>query len=123
AADHRGYCLELARVGLFNAAREVIYDDSMRLDLTNPEHHTQDWLFCKSADWSNEQEIRLVLARAMGGPTFDVGPDALTQIILGDAMSPADDEQIRAWARQRVPKLVVARAVYDQHLQALRLEV
>ena len=28
AADHRGYCLEFSRVGLFKAAREVIYDDT-----------------------------------------------------------------------------------------------
>jgi len=121
AADHRGYCLEFARAGLFNAAREVIYDDSMRLDLANPEHHTGDWLFCKSADWSNEQEIRLVLARSMGGPPFPVGPDALRRIILGDAMTAADETQIRAWARQRVPELSIRRAVYDPYSQALML--
>ena len=106
----------------FNAAREVIYDDTMRLDVMNPEHHRFDWFFCKSPDWSNEEEIRLVLARAMGGPTFDVGPDALTRVFIGDAMTAADETQIRAWARQRVPELGVARAVYDPYSQALRLE-
>jgi hypothetical protein len=53
ADNHRGYCLEFAREGLFDAAREVVYDDSLRLDVGDDSHLAFDWFFYKSPEWSN----------------------------------------------------------------------
>lgn len=39
AGDHSGYCLEFVNEGpLFESARDVIYEDSLQMDVNNPEH-------------------------------------------------------------------------------------
>jgi len=64
AGDHTGYCLEFANEGpLFEQAMEVTYGDSIQMDLTNPEHTNGYWFYFKKPDWSNEEEVRLVLSR------------------------------------------------------------
>jgi hypothetical protein len=116
AGDHQGYCLEFdRRVHLFRAARAVIYDDSMRVDILDETHHTPEWFYCKSPDWSNEEEIRLVLPRLMGGPEFDITSQGLTRIILGDQMSADDETLIRCWADTRDPKLAVVKTMWLRH--------
>ena len=64
--------------------------------------------FYKYPDWSNEEEVRLVLARKQGGPIFEVGPDLLTRVILGEDMTREDAEQIRGMALGRNPRVPVA---------------
>ena len=54
AADHSGHCLEFVNEGpLFEHALEVIYGDSIQMDVTNPEHRSGYWFFCKRQEWSN----------------------------------------------------------------------
>jgi hypothetical protein len=121
AADHSGYCLQFANEGsLFEHAKEVTYGDSMQMDVTNPEHRNGYWFFCKRQEWSNEEEVRLVLARGKGS-TVKVDPNWLTRLILGKNMTDAHRKQIREWAKERKPELTVVNACYDQLDQVLRL--
>jgi len=121
ADDHRGYCLEFARVGVFQAARPVSYDDSKRLDLRQSAEDVKfAWTHYKSPDWLSEQEIRIAL------PTFmqaecGIGPEGLTRILLGEKMSDTDRKQIRAWAAKRTPPLVVASVHFDRYTQEMVL--
>ena len=121
ADNHRGYCLEFRRQGLFTAAQGVIYSNRYRFDLANPFHATSDWFFCKSSEWTNEEEIRLVLARAMGGPYFRIEPQWLSRVILGKEMPSKEREQIRAWAMLRRPMLEVVTTEYEVATQTLKL--
>jgi hypothetical protein len=121
ADNHRGYCLEFANTGLFNAAREVIYDDTYQLNVTDPSHATFEWFFCKSPEWSNEEEVRLVLARMLGGPLFPIEPEWLSRIIIGKDMPQPERQRIQTWANQRVPELMVMTAEFDSYAQKLKL--
>lgn len=121
AAHHAGYCLEFANEGPFFAhAKEVIYGESTRMDVTNPEHRSGYWFFCKRQEWSNEEEIRLVGIRGQPA-TVKIEPSWLTRVILGMHMSEADKELIRGWARQRKSVLAVVSASYDEFRQTLTL--
>lgn len=112
ADDHSGYCLEFANDGpLFQFAYDVIYENSLRMDLTNPEHRKSFWLFRKRPEWSNEEEVRL--ATRDSRPKVKIYPTWLTKVILGNNMSDANRKQIRELAKQRVPELEVADAYYD----------
>ena len=119
--NHRGYCLEFANEGMFLCTHEVKYDDRLKFDVRNSSHETFDWLFYKTPEWSNEEEIRLVLEPELGGPYFQIEPAWLTRIILGKDMCDADQKQIELWARQRIPELAIARAQYDEYAGRLRL--
>ncbi len=113
AGEHSGYCLEFANEGpLFEKARDVMYEDSLRMDVNNPEHTNGFWFFCKRPDWSNEEEVRLVLPRGQGSKVkFD--PRWLKRLILGRNISEQDEQGIRAWANKRTPPLAVVKARYD----------
>jgi hypothetical protein len=86
AANHRGYCLEFENVGeLFEHAKDVSYLDSdqMEISIDDPALRHGYFLFCKTRDWSNEDEVRLVLARNDGRSKVRFTPSSLTRIILG----------------------------------------
>jgi hypothetical protein len=113
AGDHSGYCLEFAREGpLFAKARNVLYEDSLQMDVNNPDHTNGFWFFCKRPEWSNEEEVRLVLPRGMGS-RVKLEPHWLKRLILGKNVSEHNEEMIRAWAGQRAPELAVVKARYD----------
>jgi len=121
AGDHSGYCLEFVNEGpLFATAREVIYEDSLQMDVNNPEHTNGFWFFCKRPEWSNEEEVRLVLPRGMGSKV-KINPLWLKRLILGKSASEQNEQVIRAWARRRVPDLAVVKARYDNVEQAIKL--
>jgi hypothetical protein len=114
AAKQMGYCLEFARTGIFLDVRDVVYQAPPAYDLTDISNaKSPSWFFYKYPDWSNEEEVRLVLARKQGGPIFDVGPDVLTRVILGEDMINEDVERIRGMALKRTPRVPVATAKWD----------
>jgi hypothetical protein len=122
AADHFGYCLEFANEGpLFDRAKVVTYGDSVEMDVTNQEHRNGYWFFCKRQEWSNEEEVRLVLQRGKGSKVR-IDPHWLTRVILGKDMAGGNRELIREWANQRKPALTVAEAYYDWLHQTIRLK-
>jgi hypothetical protein len=122
AADHTGYCLEFANEGpLFTSAREVAYRDSIPMSVTSLELRSGDWLFCKRPDWSNEEEVRLVLGRGLGSKVR-IEPHWLTRLILGWRMLEDNRREIREWAEQREPQLKLVSASYDDLYQVLTLK-
>lgn len=122
AADHSGYCLEFANEGpLFEYAKDVIYGDSVQIDITRQDQMTGFWFFCKRLEWSNEEEVRLVLPRGRSS-RVKIDPRWLTRLILGKDMSSADRQAIREWAGQRRPELNVVDAHYDEVDQIVRLK-
>jgi len=121
AGDHAGYCLEFVNEGpLFETARDVLYEDSLQMDVNNPDHTNGFWFFCKRPEWSNEEEVRLVLPRGTGAKV-KLEPRWLKRLILGKSVSAHNEQVIRAWARQRVPDLAIVKARYDAVDQKLIL--
>ncbi len=121
ADEHRGYCLEFANFGpLFEKCVEVIYGDSIPMDVTNPEERRSYFLYCKRPDWSNEEEVRVVRMRRSVGHD-KIQPEWLTRIILGKAISPEHEAMIRQWSEQRQPPLTVVKAYFDYADQTLKL--
>jgi hypothetical protein len=121
ADGHKGYCLEFANVGLFfGSAREVSYGDPIEIDITVRENLDGRWFFRKTLDWSNEEEIRVLVPRRSASVT-SIDPTWLTRIILGWKMPDADRKMICEWAKQRSPELKVLVASYDELKQALQL--
>jgi len=120
AGNHCGYCLEFANRGpFFECAKEVSYENSVEFDISNPEHRNGYWFFCKNREWSNEEEIRVLVPRK-SECNVQIDPSWLTRIILGWKMAEADRKQIQAWAKQRSPELKVTHAIYDELDQVLR---
>ena len=126
AANHRGYCLEFENVGdLFQHAMDVSYLDSdqMEISITDSALLKGYFLFCKTSNWSNEEEVRLVLSRKDGRSKVKLNdPRWLTRIILGKSMADADASQIIEWAKQRQPELKVMTAYYDPLHRAIRIK-
>jgi len=121
ADNHAGYCLEFANEGpLFEHAIEVTYEEAVRMDITNPDHRNGYFFFFKKPEWSNEEEVRLVLPRNKGSKV-KINPRWLTRIILGKNISEEHRNIIQKWAGEREPRLNVALAYYDEPDQALRL--
>ena len=121
ADSHAGYCLEFVNDGpLFERAMDVKYDDSVQVDITNPDQRNGYWFFCKRTEWSNEGEVRLVLPRGKGSKV-KIDPHWLTRIILGKNMSEENQRVIRKWAEERQPRLAIANAYYDEPEQVLCL--
>ena len=122
ADEHSGYCLEFARIGIFELARPVLYDDSKLLDLRNhQEEVTFAWTHYKSPEWSNEEEIRVVLPTFVTDRWCPIGPQALTRILLGKDMRQKDRKQILAWASGRTPPLIAMTVQFDRYTQELTL--
>jgi len=121
AGDHSGYCLEFKNEGPFFAlAFDVTYDESLLMDINNPEHTNGYWFFSKRPEWSNEEEVRVVMIRGCAS-TVPIDPSWLSRIILGWKMSEENRQQIRKWAKQRTPELAVVTASYDELQQKIRL--
>src|ERR1700680_3757483 len=119
AGNHSGYCLEFRNEGpLFDFAKEVIYGDAIEMDVLNPEHRSGYWFFSKRQEWSNEEEIRLVLARGKGSKV-KIDPNWLIRIILGKDIADAHRQLILEWAKQRQPELNVVTAHFDHLHQML----
>jgi len=120
AANHSGYCLEFANKGPFASACEVTYGE-YTLDVTDLEQRGNPYFFfCKRQEWSNEEEVRILLLRG-SNPIVRIEPSCLTRLILGMHMSDAHRKLIREWAKQRKPELAVVNAYYDELHQVLRL--
>jgi hypothetical protein len=123
ATDHTGYCLEFANEGeLFEKAFEVTYGEYAPFDVNDQVNRTADFLAYKRRDWSNEEEVRLVLPRNKGTTVRLADPRWLTKIIIGMHMTADNERQIRDWAKQREPEVKVVRAYMDRVHQVLRLE-
>src|ERR1700736_5427809 len=119
AGDHTGYRLEFLNTGdLFAHAVDVIYGDTLPMDVNNPEHRRADFFYCKRPEWSNEEEIRLILPSEHGSKVR-IKTNWLSRIIVGKSMSEANERQIRGWARERKPSLTVVKA----HFDPLKLEL
>lgn len=124
ADNHRGYCLEFKNVGeLFQHAKDVAYLDSaeMAIKITDPALTHGYFLFCKTSDWSYEEEVRLVLSRRDPRSKVRIDPNWLTRVILGKSMSEEHRKQIREWCKRRDPELPVADAYYDAVHRAIRI--
>jgi hypothetical protein len=119
--NHSGYCLEFANDGPFlGCAKEVVYGNPVEMDISNPDHRNGYWFFCKRSEWSNEEEVRILVQR-FSDCKLPIDPNWLTRVILGWKMSKANQSQIREWAEQRSPELKVVSAYYDELNQALRV--
>lgn len=124
ANGHRGYCLEFQNVGeLFRHAKDVTYlrPDQMEISISDPALTQGYFLFCKTTNWSNEEEVRLVLSRNDGRSKVRFDPNWLTRIILGKNMSEDHKNHIREWATQRRPELTVVNAYYDPVERTIKL--
>lgn len=124
ADGHRGYCLEFENVGpMFEHAKDVNYLDlkDMEISVNDPSLLSGHFLFCKSREWSCEDEVRLVLPRKDGRIKVRFDPAWLTRIILGKAMSEENKNAIRLWVKERKPELAVATTYYDATQRAIRL--
>jgi hypothetical protein len=103
--------LEFENVGpMFEHAKDVNYLDlkDMEISVTDPSLLSGHFLFCKSREWSCEDEVRLVLPRKDGRINVKFDPVWLTRIMLGKAMSEENKNTIRLWAKERRPELAVA---------------
>jgi len=124
ADGHSGYCLEFKNVGpMFEHAKDVNYLNlkDMEIVVTDSSLLNGEFLFCKTLEWSCEDEVRLVLPRKDGRIKVRFDPSWLTRIILGKAMSEENRNTIRLWAKERKPQLAVATTYYDPTQRAIRL--
>ena len=112
ASDHTGYCLEFANEGMFAEARAVEYMDVLPLDIKTPRAGGADFFFQKTDDWSNEQEVRLVVKKSYPS-RLRFPPELLTRIVLGKSIPPRGRDVILSWARKRKPPLRVDQGAYD----------
>lgn len=113
-AKQTGYCLEFARAEVFVDVRDVVYEPLPPYDLTDlSEATSSSWFFYKHREWSNEEEVRLVLPRRLGGPIFQLDPQILTRVILGEDMTQANADRIRDWGSRRNPPVPVVTATWD----------
>jgi hypothetical protein len=121
---HRGYCLEFLNQGpLFENAKEVNYlsPDQMSIPITDPSIFNGDFFFCKTLDWSNEEEVRLVAHRGQGPRVKMNAPRWLNRIILGKDTTDTNRQQILEWAKQREPQLPAVDAYLDPVSRTIKL--
>jgi hypothetical protein len=119
AKDHSGFCLEFAREGwFFESVNEVVYSDMLPLDMANPK---SNYFYCKRTVWSGEEEVRALLMPGSHA-TVKIDPHWLTRLILGARVSPENEAQIRGWAKERQPELLVVKARFDTVSQTLLVE-
>jgi hypothetical protein len=124
AANHTGYCLEFQNIGdFFGSAKDVTYLDpkDMEISLDDPLLSCGYFFFCKTSDWSNEDEVRVVQSRRFPNNRARIDPNCLTRIIIGKTMKKEHEEQIREWARQREPELRIVKAYYDAASRSIKI--
>lgn len=96
--------------------------DQMEIPITDPALLKGYFLFCKTSNWSDKDEVRLVLSRKDGRSKVRLNdPRWLTRIILGKEMSADHRKQIREWAKQREPELTAVDAYYDATLRGIKI--
>jgi hypothetical protein len=100
---------------------EVVYGEYAPFDVNDPENRSASFLVFKRPEWSNEDEVRLISTRG-SGPLIKIEPQWLRRIILGKNMSPENQKQIREWAKNRDPELLVFNAYFDELHQEIRLK-
>ena len=125
AANHTGYCLEFQNTGgFFGSAKDVTYLEAKDLEISvdDPLLTRGYFFFCKTNDWSNEDEVRVVQSRRDPGNRARINPHCLTRIIVGKDIKAEHAEQIREWARQREPQLRVVNAYYDAASRSIKLK-
>jgi hypothetical protein len=115
ADSHRGICIEFeAHPLLFGAADKVRYSEDRPIaDVADVYSGRKEdairfrdaSLLTKGADWSYEEEYRLLLRHVHGFIDFDA--HLLTGIILGSRMQPEDEAKLveMAETREHQPKL------------------
>jgi hypothetical protein len=92
------------RIDLFEQAKEVIYGESVAMDVTNPEHGGGYFLFMKRPQWSNEEEVQLVRPRTKHNvPGVIIQPEWLTRIILGRNISQENERPGRRAGSSGLP--------------------
>jgi hypothetical protein len=118
ANEHKGYCLEFRHKGdsLFASAQELVYSETVGLELSDPDD-TPNWYFYKSAEWSNEEEVRIVMPPAWE-PVVQIFPLTLSGIILGEKVDAANVKRVNAAASRRLG-FTVRQARFDRHEGAL----
>ena len=122
ADNHRGYCLEFAAEGFLGSnSYEVTYAENLPINITDPADREPYFLFCKRPDWSNEEEVRILLRPLGCDPIVVIEPHWLKRIILGKDMPEDHCRTICEWAAQRGPELAVMHARYDELYQELTL--
>lgn len=121
AANHSGYCLVFRNVGLFSYAREVVYGVELKFEVTNPAHASFDWYFHKAASWAYEEEVRLAMPKAFGGPYFQIPPEWLSGIILGSRVGAAFKADVKRWVATRPTPIAVSQATFDTGTLELRV--
>lgn len=125
ADGHQGCCLEFQNVGqFFEHAKDVSYLPlkDMELLISDPSILHGHFFFCKTPEWTCEEEVRIVLSRIDGRRKALLDPTWLTRIILGKAMSEKNKKLIRSWATQRVPELTVVTTYYDAPSRSIKLQ-
>jgi hypothetical protein len=112
ADSHRGYCLEFRSDGLFKGhIREVRYSDYYEADITTQTGRSLSaFFYYKTTGWRREEELRIVGQRSAESGMVTFNQSMLTRIFLGKRMHEENQNIIRAWARNRVPVLVVESA-------------
>ncbi len=104
---HRGYCVQVHNLPFGKAIREVVYtDEPIRINWTEIESNI-DVFFTKHRDWSNEEEVRMLIPRRWGGPSFPFSPVFIDRVILGKDMPGERADLIRGWGRERQPPVAV----------------
>jgi hypothetical protein len=125
AGNHRGYCLEFENTGdLFCHAKDVSYLEKTAMDISidDPTLRKGYFFFCKTKDWSNEDEVRVVQSRVDPHNKVQISAKWLTRIIIGKDVKPEHEDQIREWARLRKPELKVVKAYYDAPSRAIKVK-
>jgi hypothetical protein len=120
ADDHHGYCLEFCNAGLFSAAREVQYGTDILVDLSEDDHCNSAYFFRKAPEWSNEEEVRLVVSRTWPS-TLSFEPSLLSKVILGYQSPESLRKNVADWAAKRSPVLKVVQATHDAFARRLTL--
>lgn len=93
----------------------------MEIFIHDPTLRKGYFFFCKTKDWSNEDEVRLVQSRIDPHNKVKINAKSLTRIIIGKDMTPENEAQIREWAKQRESELTVAKASYDAVSRSIKI--
>jgi len=109
AAAHTGFCLGFkTETGFFGQAHPVVYrTDRPCLNLVERPSNDAifDALVGKAADWKYEDEWRVITHEGPGTRQFPL--DALSEVILGCRILPANRHRIMQWCRARNPQPTV----------------
>jgi hypothetical protein len=112
SGNHTGYCLEFSKTGPFTTACEVEYTDVPQTMDINDLDDRGPFCFVKRTEFAGEEEVRIITLPS-NNPVVNFDPSCLTRIIIGQAMSPTHEQEVREWAERRTPPLTVNKAYFD----------